>query len=104
MPFIVKTACAKMPGSCKGTYRRVAVIELMPGFTDCAMISERARGVVRIVELWDKVNVGTTHRCAYYRALAEANLLVINLNAGRREYERKLLAALRGEEEATSDL
>jgi hypothetical protein len=44
--YIIMTASAKMPSSCKGTYRRVAVVELEPGFTGVPkMISARARGV-----------------------------------------------------------
>lgn len=76
--YIVKTAAAKMPGSCWGQYRRVAVLEVMAG-AEPAMISKRARGVVRVVQTWERLNVGTTERCAYERALAEARELVERL-------------------------
>ena len=79
--YIVMTAAARMPASCKGRYARVAVVELEPGFTGSPkMISERARGVRRIVETWEKCHVGKTERCAYERALAEAFALAEDLN------------------------
>lgn len=72
--FSVMTAAAAMPRSCWGTYRRVAVVEHLPGVVP-AMISERARGVVRVVETWEKCNVGKTERSAYAVALREAEAL-----------------------------
>jgi hypothetical protein len=78
--YIVKTAAAKMPSSCKGRYRRVAVMEVADG-TEPAMISERAKGVIRIVETWERLNEGRTDKCAYRRALAEANAMAERLNA-----------------------
>lgn len=78
--FIVKTAAANMPSSCWGTYRRVAVLEVKSNVKDVAMISSRARGVVRVVETWEKCNVGKTARCAYQRALADAAHLAKTLN------------------------
>lgn len=78
--YVVKTAAAQMPGSCWGVYRRVAVLEVERG-TVPAMISERARGVVRVVETWEKLNVGKTERCAYRVALREAEELAARLNA-----------------------
>ncbi len=78
--YIVKTAAARMPASCWGKYRRVAVLEVEPG-AEPRMISARARGVVRVVETWDALNVGTSDRCAYRRALAEAEALAANLNS-----------------------
>ena len=80
MAYVVKTSAAKMAASVKGQYRRVAVLEVDPG-TEPSMISERARGVRRIVQIWDRLNVGTTDRCAYRVALAEAEAMVAKLNA-----------------------
>lgn len=79
--YIVQSASAQMPSSCRGTYRRVAVLELHPGYTYASMISERARAVARIVETWEARSVGTTDRCAYQRALAAARSLATRLNA-----------------------
>jgi hypothetical protein len=79
---IVMTASACMPAKCWGRYGKVAVVELEPGFEGRpAMISERARGVVRIVELWDRMHVGKTDRCAFAVAKAEAEELCNELNA-----------------------
>ena len=49
------------------------VIEVEPGVKDVAMISDRARGAIRVVEVWD--------RCAFAIALAEAEALAATLNA-----------------------
>ena len=56
--FIVMTASARMPSSYRGAYRRVAVVETS-GVTEPKMISERARGCVRVVETWERCSVGT---------------------------------------------
>lgn len=77
--FVVQTASAKMPSSCKGRYSRVAVLELADGYERAAMISERAKGVVRICATWEKRSMGKTERCAYRVALREANALAAEL-------------------------
>ena len=79
--YIVQTAAACMPNSCWGTYRRVAVLEVEQGVESVAMISERAKGVVSIVCTWERLNVGTTDRCAYEIALAEAHEMITELEA-----------------------
>lgn len=76
--FIVMTASAKMPSSSRGIYRRVAVVET--DGTQPKMISERARGCVRIVETWERCHVGKTERSAYARALKAATALAEELN------------------------
>lgn len=81
--YVVKTAAAAMPSSCWGTYRRVAVLEIEAGTTP-AMISTHARGVVRVVQTWEKRHVGRTSRCAYERALAEAEAMAARLNEAHR--------------------
>lgn len=86
--FAIMEAAAQMPGSCMGAgrYRVVAVVEyhpaaLPPGRDLPAMISPRARGMVRIVAKWERLHRGTTERSAYHRAMAEARALVAELNA-----------------------
>jgi hypothetical protein len=80
--YCVQTATAAMPQSCWGRYGRVAVLEMEPDFEGWpAMISTRAKGVKRIVQLWDKLNVGKTAQCAYSRAENDAYRLVETLNA-----------------------
>lgn len=78
--YIVQTAWAKMPGSVKAPYRRVAVIEVTSPDVVPAMISQRARGVVLVVETWERCNVGFGKRSAYARALMAANALAAKLN------------------------
>ena len=88
--YIVMTSTAAMPNSCWGVYRRVAVaeVEVVDGHAvKPKMISERARGLVRLVETWEACNVGKVYqrggkgRCAYTHALAEAEALVVELSA-----------------------
>ena len=86
MPYIVQTATARMPNSCWGRYGRVAVLEIeknLPTDYRPAMIAARAKGVVRIVETWERCNIGKTRRCSFRKALVEANDLAARLNAGK---------------------
>ena len=87
--WIVQTATANMPSRCKYPYKRVAVIET-DGRDKVAMISPRARGVVRIVRTWERLSVGLTSRCAYRRALADAHEMVRKLE--RRQAAKELRA------------
>ena len=95
--YIVMDAAAAMPGSCKGRYRRVAVIEIEAGFAgEPKMISERARGVARIVATWERLSDGRTERCAFSRALAEAETMAATLTkSAARLARRRALAAAR---------
>jgi hypothetical protein len=43
------------------------------------MISDRARGVRRVVRTWERAKWGPRSRCAYERALAEARALAARL-------------------------
>jgi hypothetical protein len=70
--YIVMTASAQRPSSSKGHYRKVALCEVKEVDYPPAMISERARGMVRIVQVWDRLHVGKTDKCEYQRALREA--------------------------------
>jgi hypothetical protein len=92
--YIVKTAAAQMPQSCWGTYRRVAVMEVVG--PEPRMISENAKGVIRIVKTWEKRNVGKTKKSAYERALAEAHELVKQLNNARKNLRRNLRGSANG--------
>jgi hypothetical protein len=78
-PFVVRTSSEHMPRSCWGTYRRIAVIKTRDGKIP-PMISERARGVIRIVCGWRRLNVGG-ERSAYHRALRDAQWLARALNS-----------------------
>jgi len=91
--YIVMDRAAKMPGNCWGQYRRVAVVEVEAGVKP-KMISERARGVVRVVQTWEKQHVGTTERCAFRRALIEARELAAELRALKLELPDAALAKM----------
>lgn len=80
MPYVILDKAAAGCGTW-GTYRRVAVVEIEPGADMPRMISTRCRGVVRIVRLWDKLNVGATEKCAYSKALCAARELQAQLCA-----------------------
>ena len=83
LKYAVISSTAKMPSSCWGRYRRVGVGELEPGVEGPpTMLSSRSRQVTRVVETWERLNVGTTERCAYQRALREADALATKLNKG----------------------
>lgn len=82
--FIVMEASAATPASWKWSggpkgYRKLAVVET--DGTRPKMISERAKGVIRIVRIWDRLYEGKTERSEYARALAEAKELAAELNA-----------------------
>jgi hypothetical protein len=78
--FVVMTGSAQMPSSCWGHYKRVAVVETDLAEGQPRFIGERAKGLVRIVETWERRNVGKTKRCAYRKALLEAQTLADKLN------------------------
>ena len=76
--FIVMTAGARMPLCNWGRYGKVAVCEVEAGVTP-KMISERALGMVRIVELHAPLYMAGS-RSAFALALADAKVTVHRLN------------------------
>jgi len=78
--YIVQHSSAKMPSSCKGQYRRVAILEVEEGVAQAPMISERAKGVVRVVQTWENLSAKGTNT-AFTRALAEATAKCEQLNS-----------------------
>lgn len=81
--FIIMTACAKMPSSCWGRYGKIAIVEVKSEFNGVPkMISERARGVVRIVYEWDRLHIGKTSRCEYERTMTKAREILDRLAQG----------------------
>jgi hypothetical protein len=80
--YEIVDSAARMPASCWGRYRRVAVLEVRDGYT-ATRIDDRPHYVVRIVCNWERLYDGTTDRCAHARALAAARELVQDLMAAR---------------------
>jgi len=82
--FVVLDRTARMPANCYGRYRRVGVVEVTPEVQrsgrEPKMLSQRALDVRRVVKTWERLYWGSTERCAYQRALAEAEELAENLN------------------------
>jgi hypothetical protein len=79
--IVVSSAC--MPNSCWGVYKRVALVridhhERVSGFMP--KVIREGRGI-KIERVWDKLNVGTTDRCAFKVALREATELLADLSA-----------------------
>jgi hypothetical protein len=81
--YIVMTASAKVSGKARqfGRYGHASVVEVETADTVPAMISERAKGVVRIV--WDSgaCSIGKTDRSAFAVAKAHATAMAARLNA-----------------------
>lgn len=90
--FHVLVSSAKMPNTCKGVYKRVAVLrvdhhEREPGFVPKTIREMRG---VEIAKTWEKLNVGKTEACAYRVALAEAETYAAEC---RRDAEQEAKAA-----------
>lgn len=81
MTYIIRTSAAKMPAKVKAPYMRIALIEVEPGVESVSMISERARGVRRIVRTWERLHARGKDT-AYARAMVEAQAELAALNAG----------------------
>jgi hypothetical protein len=81
--WIVMTSAAKMPSSCRRTYRNVALVQVTSEYLAQGlrpkMISEHARGVAAVRHMGHH-SVGKTSRSAYARAVAEAEVLASQLN------------------------
>lgn len=78
--FIVQTATAHMPSKCKGRYGRVAVLEVDANLDRVSMISVHATGCYQVVATWERLNIGYTERCAFRRAVSDAEELADKLN------------------------
>lgn len=84
--FIVMEAASATPASWKWSggprgYRRIALVEVDPKMVGRPkMISPRAKGVVRILEIWDRLYEGKTEKCEYRQTLSYARRLAAILN------------------------
>ena len=79
MPFMIKIS-TDTPRGGYGSYHKIGLVEVEPGTTHVSMISERAKGVIRVVETWPGLYRGKTDACAFSVALEEARLLCDKLN------------------------
>lgn len=81
--YEIKVSRAAMPASCwgGGSYYRIGILEVEKWAPYPAMISDHARGVIRVVRTWERLYRGTTDRCAFGRAYAEAEALLEELES-----------------------
>lgn len=82
--WIVMTASAHMPQSCKGRYRKIALVELKSSwdarpYNQPKAIDSRNSKIARIIQMGNH-SVGKTERCAYARVLKEAERRASELN------------------------
>ena len=77
--YIVMTSSAKMPSTCKGQYRNVAIVEVEEGYTPPS-IDKRNKRIYSIRHFGVQF-VGKTSRCAYEKTLAYAREEVLELNS-----------------------
>jgi hypothetical protein len=70
--YIVKVSSAKMPNGCRGRYEHVAVLEVDPGVSSAAAITDHCRGVRRIAWYSGRNFAGRTNRCASKKAQERA--------------------------------
>ena len=72
--YHVLTAAAKMPGKCRGVYKRVAVLRVDHHEREVGFVPKTIREMrgVEVVRTWERCNVGKTNACAYKVALCEA--------------------------------
>ena len=79
MPSMLKIS-TDTPRGGYGNYAKIGLLEVEPGTTHVSMISERAKGVIRVVETWPGLFRGKTDACAFSVALEEAKILCDRLN------------------------
>jgi hypothetical protein len=80
--WIVMTAAAHMPASCRGRYRKIAIVELREGAQDDppTRIDSRDKRILQVIQMGNH-HVGTSLRSAYIRALVDAEERCRRLNA-----------------------
>ena len=85
--WIVMTATAQMPLSCKGNYRKIALVKLTKAGANAhsggwipPKIDTRHHCIEKVVQLGSH-NVGKTDKGAYQRTLAQAEAMVAKYNS-----------------------
>lgn len=99
--YVIQTASEKMPSSCWGIYRTIAILAIdadipygqyemqnhrypdMHGdrTKTVSMISPRAKGCQDVLIQWYRLHVGKTSKSAYYQQLTEAREILDRINA-----------------------
>lgn len=88
--WIVESS-AKMPSGCWGRYKRIGIVEVLPGAPDDVYPKRIAdTRWCRVVATWERRHDGKTTRCAAYRAYQEA---LAQVEAWKRDQARKTFVA-----------
>jgi hypothetical protein len=77
--FLVMSASTTPSSTCWGVYGRVAVLEILDQSARPTCIRD-TRGA-KVLATWENCNIGTTDRCAYWRAVREAQEFAATRNA-----------------------
>jgi len=78
--WIVMTAAAHMPSSCRGNYRKIALVEVKDIKEMPFRIDSRDSRILQIIQMGNH-HFGKTARCAYQRELAAAKARCDELNS-----------------------
>jgi len=70
--YAIVVSQAKMPSSCWGRYYRIGLVRYPEGGEIPKIIRNSSKKGHEILCTWEKLNSGKTARCAFERALAEA--------------------------------
>jgi hypothetical protein len=82
--YIVMVRSTKMPSSVKARYLKVALVKVGPGYDQQHqphMISHRAKGVIEIVDLRDRLHAGGGQGTAAAKAIRELEAEADRLNS-----------------------
>ena len=74
--YYIVSSSAHMPNKCWGIYRHVAIIERNDGKRPTIIRDTKSQ---KIIATWRNLNVGRTEKCAYRRALKEAEAYLASL-------------------------
>lgn len=71
--YIIMVRRSRMPSSCFGgcSYYKIGLLEVVKGARP-KMISKRAKGVVRVIRVWDRLFRGKTTNCVFSKTHKEA--------------------------------
>lgn len=85
LDFHIVESKAKMPSSCWGRYGRIGLLITKENYIPIR-IDSRPKKVVGIIELWDKLHMGKTDKCAYSKARDEAYRMLFDLKPHKKAF------------------
>jgi len=75
-------------------YVRIAILKVEHGVKHVSMISERAKGVIEIIQVWEKVHKGHTTSSKYFHIMREAHELAEKLTKEDPSYPLNVLCEI----------